>query len=304
MDARRVACQRGFTLVEVMMAALVLVVGALGTLATIDTANSKTVATRGREAATSLARQLIEDVNNIPFRELSQTGVVADLQSNQGLESAPGSPSYTINRRGFSYAITVTVCSLDDPRDGLGSTSGGTFCSPSTYSLATPPAGTPVDPDPEDYKRVVIQVRWSGHMVQQSALIANPGSSAGPAVTALVPTTTSGGVTTIDSSYTQTSVGFRATTSVTPASVTWSRDGDTQGDASGSGTTWNFTWPIGPASDPSLALDPTTVLDGTYIVGVQAFDQFGITGAPRTVTMTLNRSIPRKPTGVDAGRNN
>ena len=103
------------------MASLVLVVGVLGTLALIDTANSKTVATRGREAATSLARQLIEDVNNIPFRELTQTGIAADLQSNQGLESAPGSGSYTINRRGFSYAITVTVCSLDDPRDGLGS---------------------------------------------------------------------------------------------------------------------------------------------------------------------------------------
>jgi len=279
------------------------VIGVLGTLAMIDTANSKTVATRGREAATSLARQLIEDVNDIPFRELSQTGIAADLQSNQGLESDNGSTSYTINRRGFSYAITATVCSLDDPRDGLGSTSGGTFCSPSTYSL-TPAAGTPTDPDPEDYKRVVVQVRWNGHTVQQSALVANPGSAAGPAVTNLVPTTTSGGVTTIDSSYTPTSVGFRATTSITPASVTWSRDGDTQGDASGSGNTWNFTWPIGPATDPAQALDPATVLDGTYNIGARAYDQFGVTGAARTITMTLNRSIARKPTGVAAGRNN
>jgi fibronectin type 3 domain-containing protein len=140
--------------------------------------------------------------------------------------------------------------------------------------------------------------------VQQSALIANPGSAAGPAVTNLVPTTTSGGVTTIDSSYTQTSVGFTATTSITPASVTWSRDGDTQGDASGSGTAWTFTWPIGPATIPTQALDPATVLDGTYNIGARAFDSFGVTGAARTVTMTLNRSIPRKPTGVAAGRNN
>src|SRR5437764_4488883 len=124
----------GFTLVEVMMAALVLVVGVLGTVGMIDTANSKSVVTRGREAATSLARQLIEDVNNIPFRELTQTGISADLQSNQGLESAPGSGSYTINRRGFSYAITVSVCSLDDPRDGLGSHSSANFCSDSAYA--------------------------------------------------------------------------------------------------------------------------------------------------------------------------
>jgi competence protein ComGC len=299
----RLRSESGFTLVETMMASLVLVVGVLGTLALIDTANSKTVATRGREAATSLARQLIEDVNNIPFRELSQTGIEADLQSNQGLESAAGSPSYSINRRGFSYAITVTVCSLDDPRDGLGSHAGATFCSSSPYSL-TAAAGTPADPDPEDYKRVVVQVRWNGHTVQQSALVANPGSAAGPAVTNLVPTTTSGGSTTIDSSYAQTSVGFRATTNITPTSVTWSRDGDTQGDASGSGNTWNFTWPIGPATDPAQALDPATVLDGTYNIGARAFDQFGVTGAARTVTMTLNRSIARKPTGVAAGRNN
>jgi hypothetical protein len=119
-----------------------------------------------------------------------------------------------------------------------------------------------------------------------------------------VPTTTSNGATTIDSSYSATSVGFSATTSITPASVTWSRDGDTQGDASGSGTAWTFQWPIGSATNPAQPLDPATVLDGTYNIGARAFDQFGVTGASRTITMTLNRSIPRKPTGVDAGRNN
>jgi hypothetical protein len=281
-----------------MMASLVLVVGVLGTLAMIDTANSKTVATRGREGATSLARQLIEDVNNISFRELTQTGVAADLQSNPGLESAPGSGSYTINRRGFSYAITVTVCSLDDPRDGLGTHAPGVFCADSAYSY-NPSGSTPVDPDPEDYKRVVVQVRWNGHMVQQTAIMPNPGSSAGPAVSNLQPT--SGLTTVVDPN--STAVGFTATTSVTPATVNWSRDGDVQGDATGSGTTWTFTWPIGPATDPTQPLDPTTVLDGTYIIGAQAYDQFGVSGASRTVTMTLNRSIPRKPTGVNAGRN-
>jgi hypothetical protein len=279
-----------------MMASLVLVVGVLGTLALIDTANSKTVATRGREAATSLARQLIEDVNNIPFRELTQTGIVADLQSNQGLEAAPGSGSYTIKRRGFTYAITATVCSLDDPRDGLGSHSAGTFCS-GGYSYN--PSGSIVDPDPEDYKRVVIQVGWSGHTVQQSALIPNSGSASGPAVVNLQPP---GGTTTITDANT-TSVAFTATTNVTPAAVNWTRDGDVQGDASGTGTSWHFTWPIGPATIPTDVLDPATVLDGTYIIGAQAFDQFGISGATRTVTMTLNRSLPRQPTGVAAGRN-
>jgi hypothetical protein len=285
-----------------MMASFVLIVGVLGTLAMIDTANSKTVVTREREAATSLARQIVEDANNIPFRELTQTGITADLQSNHGLEPDPDSGGYVITRRGFSYSITATVCSLDDPRDGTGTHGGANFCSDSAYSYSAG-SGTPPDPDPEDYKRVVIQVGWNGHTVKQSTLIPNPGSAAGPAVTNLVPTSTSG-ATAVGPSYSGTSVAFTATISVTPASVTWSRDGDTQGDASGSGTSWNFTWPIGPATDPNQPLDPSTVLDGTYLLGAQAFDQFGVTGAQRTVTMTLNRSIPRKPTGVDAGRNN
>ena len=54
MDARSVACQRGFTLIEVMMAALVLTIGVLTTLGLIDNANSKTVQTKAREAATGL----------------------------------------------------------------------------------------------------------------------------------------------------------------------------------------------------------------------------------------------------------
>ena len=48
MDARSVACQRGFTLIEVMMAALVLTIGVLTTLGLIDNANSKTVQSKAR----------------------------------------------------------------------------------------------------------------------------------------------------------------------------------------------------------------------------------------------------------------
>src|SRR5436305_15062789 len=109
MGASRFACarlpsERGFTLVEVMMASLVLVIGVLAPLAMIDTANSKTVATRGREAATSLARQPIEDVNDIPFRALSPTGLAADPQSNPCLASAPAFGPYTISRPALTYA--------------------------------------------------------------------------------------------------------------------------------------------------------------------------------------------------------
>jgi hypothetical protein len=157
------------------------------------------------------------------------------------------------------------------------------------------------DTDPDDYRLVMTEVRWSTHNVRQATIIANPGSSAGPAVTNLQPTTGSTSVT----APSTTSVGFTATTSVTPAAVNWSQDGDTKGDASGSGTgPWAFTWALGPATDTSGgAVDPSTVLDGSYLIGARAYDNVGTTGPSRSVTMSINRSIPRKVEGVAAGHN-
>jgi Tfp pilus assembly protein PilV len=361
MGAQRLACERGFTLIEIIVASFVLIVGMLGTLVLIDVANSKTSDTKGREAATSLVRELTEDARGIPFTQLTQQSLAASLQSRAGLSSAPGSTYYTIRRRGFTYSVDVSVCSLDDPRNGIASHANGNFCrgdangydqtqscpaaiaaqgggtdsNGNKFSCGIPDStlawstctmtgagqtgsasaeatsaanattclsgsATPLDGDPEDYKRVVLQVRWGAHRVAQTTLIANPGSSAGPAVVNLQPTS---GLTTVTDAGT-TAVGFTATTSVMPASVTWSLNGGTQGDASGSGTTWTFSWPLGPATNPTGTLDPTTVLDGTYLIGARAFDQFGVNGAPRTVTITINRSIPRQPTGLVAGRNN
>lgn len=370
MRASRFASQRGFTLVEVMAAALVLVVGILGVLAMVDTANQTTVRTRAREAATSLARQLIEDTHDIPYAQLSASGINADLQSHAGLESVPGSSIYTIKRRGFTYSIDTGVCTVDDPRDGIGPHTSSNFCTagasgsnpnsnapagsgddangnridasfsasvgasvtwsscstlPTTQAAqssgslasilgsaaaaqassdaaATSCAGggpaTAADVSPDDYKAVAVEVRWGTHNVRQTTLIANPGNSAGPAVVALTP---SGG-TTVGSGT--SSVAFTATTNLTPAAVTWSRDGDPQGDASGSGTTWTFSWNLGPETDVNGgALNSATVLDGTYIIGATAFDQFGTSGPGRTVTMMINRSVPRQVTGVAAGRN-
>src|SRR5215210_2091194 len=60
MSRSRLAAEDGFTLVELMMAALVLVVGVLGVLSLLDHANRATERTKHREAATNLAREVIE----------------------------------------------------------------------------------------------------------------------------------------------------------------------------------------------------------------------------------------------------
>src|SRR5258705_5634116 len=128
MDARRVACQRGFTLVEVMMACFILATGVLGAVGLIDNANKVTVKSKARESAVSLDRPLIEGVRDIPYAQLTRSGLAADLQSQPGLSSEPGSSMYTIRRRGFAYSVDVATCEIDDPRDGIGPQSGGAFC--------------------------------------------------------------------------------------------------------------------------------------------------------------------------------
>src|SRR5439155_20716435 len=106
---------RGFTLIEVSIASVVLLVGTLAVVAISNVASQQAVQTKGREAATGLARQLIEDVRAIPFEGLEQTSIQDDLKAQPGLGSLPGSSSYTIRRRGFTYSIDTSVCALDDP---------------------------------------------------------------------------------------------------------------------------------------------------------------------------------------------
>lgn len=350
-----------------MVATFVLVVGMLGVVAMVDVANRNTVETRGREAATSLARQLVEDVRAIPFGQLSPNAIRADLQRQPGLESIPGSSVYTIRRRGFTYSVDTSVCTLDDPRDGIGSHANGSFCAGGASGLgdcqgAVAAAGSagvdangntlsaslcasvdaalawracdtlgttaaaqasgslsvvlgslygsadaaaratacesgsavPADLDPEDYKRVVVAVRWGDRHVQQTALVANPGSSTGPAVTSLELDESAGSLTVTGDAP---ALRFSATTNRAPATVDWTLDGHRRGTATGSGTSWSFAWEVGSPGASGA------VVDGTYIVGARALDSAGLAGAGRTLTVTLNRAAPRAPGGLVGGRN-
>jgi hypothetical protein len=63
-------------------------------------------------------------------------------------------------------------------------------------------------------------------------------------------------------------------------------DGTIQGNASGSGDTWSFTWSLGTSY-------PQTPVDGVYEISAQAYDASGSpTGDPAVKTVTLNRFTP------------
>jgi fibronectin type 3 domain-containing protein len=59
----------------------------------------------------------------------------------------------------------------------------------------------------------------------------------------------------------------------------------------------------GPASSFTFTWDLTGVVDGTYLVSVDAFDRYGESGAGRTMTVRINRAAPIAPTGVTGSRN-
>lgn len=346
MGVRVAADQRGFTLVEVMVAAFILLVGILGTIKLIDAANATTVSTKQREAGVNLTREVVEDVHSIPYEALTANSVVPQLQSQPGLEDMGAGGGWTIRRRGTTFNVAVGACTVDDPKDGLGSHDQGIFCATgdgssdeecddlleamadgdagdahvhgeaaigecgididldgevddlleSEVCLTLPAAceeGT-ADANPQDYKRVVTNVWWQRNgvvrSVRQTTLVNNPGSAVGPAVRSLQLDGVSQPVTDPATG----SAPFTFTTSSQPATVSWMLDGEAQGTATmTSATAGGFSWPISGS-----------VRDGSYTVAVRAFNDSGIAGASRSMTVTLNRYLPTAPDGFAAGRNN
>jgi len=273
--------ERGFTLIEVMAGSLVLVVGLLGSLALLHGAAGATVATTRSDAATNLAREIVDDARSIPFAELNASTIVGRLQAMPNLADTSADLGWQVVRANTTYTITATVCSVDDPGDGLGA-HDATFCA------GGPTAGT-ADADPLDMRRVTATATWPRRAGVASrsmaALISRTGHPDAPAVTAVTPSAASPITAAL------TAVSFTATTSSPAAATFWSVDGATQGAASGAGTTWSFSWPI------------STLVDGSYLVGTQALDGYGAPGNGTSATVVLNRFAPQTPTGFNAGRN-
>ena len=284
--------EAGFTLVEVLVASVILLVGVLGTVTVLQGVSRANATTRERDAATNLARDLIEAVHNVPYDRLTDPGVTDRLQTVPGLENA-GS-DYTIRRGAVLYGVTVEVCVMDDPRDG-----GGPRTTAAKLCAGSAPAGTQ-DRNPEDYKVATVKLTWrrgsAQRSITQSGIVTNPGSANGPSVRSIAPR----GLVApylVTNPYTP-SIVVDVTTSSKPHAVNWLLDGTVQQPApvmnGPSGLLWTFTWNIGTVD--------AGVLDGDYIVSAEAFNQYGVSGPGRQDTVILNRRKPFKPRQVAGGR--
>jgi len=329
---RALRSQDGFTIIEVLVAIVILVVGLLGTADILLRADRSTVSSQAREGGVALQRELVESARNIPFTQLSQASVVPTIRNMPGFTSSTvGASGWQIKRRGITYTMAIGVCAVDDPSDGTGASdpdtcadgSGGSTPAQCKSALGTDgnisgngsaagtqigdcgidlnkdgvvdnltkgqlgtctsaTCGTGSDSNPQDWLRVVTLVRWDrgdgNRYALQSTTDPYPGLSGAPRVTALTPSAGAGGVVVT----TGTQIDFTATTNRKAAALSWLVGGTPWGTGTdaGGGLTWTFSWKLGTPGGAGVGASPAAneVVDGTYEVGVRAFDQFNVGG--------------------------
>ncbi len=130
--------ERGFTLVEVLVAFFLLMVGMAGTALMLNTANATTAGTKAREQGIALQREVVEAARSIPYDQLTPASVVPAVQAKPGLATTSGDTSWKVPRGGVTYTLTMGACSVDDPSDGTGAHDPASFCA--AGATATTPA--------------------------------------------------------------------------------------------------------------------------------------------------------------------
>lgn len=132
--------ERGFTLVEVLVAFFLLMVGMAGTALMLNTANAATAGTKAREQGIALQREVVEAARSVPYDQLAPATVVPAVQAKPGLRKlAPTDTSWKVSRGGVTYTVTLGACSVDDDSDeGIGAHDPASFCA--TSATDTTPA--------------------------------------------------------------------------------------------------------------------------------------------------------------------
>jgi type II secretory pathway pseudopilin PulG len=297
----------GFTLLETLIAAVVLVIGLTSLFGLLDISFKASAATRAREGATNLAREILEDARTIPYGQMSPSSIVSQLQAMHGLANESGGATWQISRRGTKYTIKATECAIDDPKNGWGkhinSFGENPFCKDPGEKEFEGKAGEVEDPQPENLKRITVDVTWSAigrsPAVHAVSTLAAAGEAPGLNAANLrleTPVVTAPAEPVITEQPASNTLTFSVSAPSAATAMKWSLEGITQSPApvkkSGT-TTWNFSWSI-----PYPA-----VSDGTYQVSAQATDATGVTGPPVSIGVTLIRGKPAKVAELRGGFN-
>jgi prepilin-type N-terminal cleavage/methylation domain-containing protein len=129
MTRARAKEEHGFTIVETLVAMVILVVGLMGTLTLLDASNRTTASTEAREQGVALQRDLIEAARSLNYTAMAPTSIVGLVRATPRFSgSRIGAQGWELVRRGVTYRMTIGVCSVDDAGDGIGTHDATTFC--------------------------------------------------------------------------------------------------------------------------------------------------------------------------------
>jgi Tfp pilus assembly protein PilV len=280
----RLGGDEGFTIIEALVSAVVLVVGLLTTFLMLNVSVRAASDVQAREGAVTLTRQITEDARSIPYSQIGSATLVGTLQAMPGLANSSSGSNWTIVRNGLTYTITVTMTPAYDSKDPANATGN----------------------DIVDFKQVAITVSWTtfsglSHSYSETTTLTRAGQDPGLAASALAlasPTSGYAGTSTapVITSSSTTSLTFSVTAPTGTSAIVWTLNGAKQsawaGSAPSSGTTWTSnSWTI------------SSISDGTYTVGAQAEDAYGVDGPAVTITVRLIRNVPSAPVVTAYGFN-
>jgi type II secretory pathway pseudopilin PulG len=299
---RHAGAQDGFTLIEALMAAVILIIGLIGLLGLLDASVKASASTRAREGATGLARQVIEDARTIPYAQVIPSSIETQLKLMNGLEKLP-----QIERRGFTYTVKVSECAVDDPKDGLAKTHGSTFCTEQQEWKT----GGVEDSEPEDLKRITAEVSWTFQKhtstVKQVSTLTAAGQAIGLIATKLELTSPACPSVSCVGKSTEPVITEAAAKTLTfsvafpegTTTVDWSLEGAKQEELTpaSKATSLTFSWTINEAAKSIY------VSDGTYQVAAQAVNSTGVIGPPISIPVRLIRGVPAAPSEFVGGFN-
>jgi hypothetical protein len=297
-------------MIETLVAAVVLITGLVGLLGLLDSSIKTSAATHQREAATNLARQILEDARGIPYPQLSPSSTIPQLQALPHLKNEGSGSSWQVERAHTMYTITLNECSIDDGKGGVwgvhkNSFGENPFCKDTGEKEWV--SGEPgPDPQPEDLKRITVDVTWTatGRSPDVRQVETMSAAGAAPGLNAInlkleLPEPDGGTKTEpVITKAATTALTFAVSSPTGTAAMRWSLEGAAQTTAPTlkEGTTWTFSWSIPDTGAGAIS-------DGTYTVAVQAIDKLGVLGPPVSIPVTLVRNIPAAVTGLKGGFN-
>jgi len=285
----------GFSLIEVMIAALIVVIGAGAAFSLIDSANRAVSSNSARIGATNLSRELAEYARGVDYDLLQPGQVVSALRQHSSIKGTLGGGAWKVERRGVTYTIAASACTFDDPKDGLAAAAP-----PNPCPAAAAVAGAPTEVNPDDFRKVTFTLSWTARSrtgtTTQSTLIVNPNGGLGPRVTTFDPP---GDQIPAGTNTVPWGPAPQQLVSDPAAAVRWTTDDLSGGDAAGGPTAWGFTWDLGTR----FSTTAPWVHDGTYTVQAQAFDARGVPGEAKLITVHVNRGAPGEVPDLVSGYN-